>query len=116
METRDVLYLVATLATVVFGILTYRNGRRGTDISEQTYELNRLNAVEKRASDLEDKLTRANDTIDALQRKLRVTTELADQATAEWQALHKLIWRPGMTLDRLKDYVGPPTPEETRTP
>jgi len=111
LETRDFLSILALLASVVLGVITARNGRRGVETGQENLKLQKLKHTEDRVTELEGKVAKANGTIESLQRKLRVTTELADQATAEWTALSIFIHRPGMTLDRVKDYVGPPTAE-----
>jgi chromosome condensin MukBEF ATPase and DNA-binding subunit MukB len=45
-----------------------------------------------------------------LQRQLDVVTREADHWIAEHQAMRRHAWRPGMTLDRLRELIGPIDP------
>lgn len=96
-SAKDILTVVATLVAC---LLTYRASTRATRVSES-------NADASRTRQLREDLTAAEEEVVKLRRQVAVLTKEAEGAVADLVYLRRTIWRDGMTVDRLREFVGP---------
>lgn len=97
LAAKDILTL---LGTVLACYLTYRASTRATRVNEN-------NADAARTKQLREDLTAAEEEVVKLRRQVAVLTKEAEGAVADLVYLRRTIWRPGMTVERLREFVGP---------
>jgi hypothetical protein len=112
-DTPIVVALIALGATAVTAFFTWRASGKATDVNERNADLGWVKEIRQDAID-------ARKEIDALQGQLRTVSRQMDTMQkeaeywiAQYQLVHRTAWRPGMTLDRLRELLGPDAP---RTP
>lgn len=109
-DTPTVVAVVALLGTVVTGLLTFRASGRATDVNARAAELAWVKELRQDASDARDEVEQLRVQVRDLRRQLDAVTREADHWIAEHQAVRRHVWRNGMTIDRLRDLVGPVDP------
>jgi cell division protein FtsB len=108
------LTLVGVLAASYF---TYRASIRANRTAQLTAIATQQNADEARMKRMREDLSAAEEECAKLRRQVAVLTREAEAAVAELQFLRRSIWRDGMTLERLREFVGqerPPSPNGSR--
>lgn len=104
---KDVLTI---LGTVLACYLTYRASLRATRVQQQVASATQQTADENRAKRMRDDLTAAEEEISKLRRQVVVLTREAEGCAADLVYLRRTIWRSGMTIERLREFVGPESP------
>lgn len=92
--------LLTLIGTLVACYLTYRAATRAAAAQQQTVDL-------ARTKQLREDLTAAEQEVTKLRRQVSVLTKEAEGAVADLVYLRRTIWRPGMTVERLRELVGP---------
>lgn len=112
-DTPIVVALIALAATAVTAFFTWRASTRANNVNDRATDLAWAKEIRQDAID-------ARKEVDALQSQIRTASRQMDamQKEAEYwitqyQLVHRTAWRPGMTLDRLREFLGPDAP---RTP
>lgn len=99
--------LLTLLGTIVACYLTYRASVRATSVQQQAADLTR-------SKQLREDLEKAEEEVTKLRRQVAVLTKEAESAVADLVYLRRTIWRDGMTIDRLREFVGPESPPNNR--
>jgi hypothetical protein len=102
-ETPIVGALISSLAAIFCGLMVYRSSRRATDVQAQ-------NTDATRTKQLREDLTAAESEVKKLRREVAVLTKEAEATAADLVYLRRTIWRPGMTIERLREFVGREVP------
>lgn len=96
--------------TVLACLLTYKAAIRGARATSQQASIAAQVADDNRARQLREDLESANRELSKLRRELAVLTREAESAVADLMHVQRMIWRDGMTIPRLREYLGPPPP------
>lgn len=107
METPVVTALIAAAAALVAAWFSWRASTRATD---RQAELGWAKEVRQDAADARTEVAQLRTEVRELRRQLEAATREADYWVAEHQAMRRNTWRPGMTIDRLRDLIGPIDP------
>lgn len=103
---------LSILVTLVACFLTYRAAIRATRVNQQQASIAQQAADEARAKRMRDDLTAAEEEITKLRRQVGVLTKEAESTAADLIYLRRTIWRSGMTIERLREFVGPESPPQ----
>jgi uncharacterized protein YlxW (UPF0749 family) len=109
----DPAIVVAGLSGVVAlacAVLTFRSSGRATNVNEQAEQLQWVKDMREGASEARKEVKELQEEVRTLKRQLDVVTREADHWIAEYQLVHRTAWRPGMTLDRVRELLGPEAP------
>lgn len=111
--------LLALAGTVVSAVLMYRASTRATAAQERASE--QTNDVSERANDLQwvkelrderqhlaSEVEQLRATVATLRRELGVVTREAEHLIQEIQLFRRTAWRDGMTIERYREFIGPP--------
>lgn len=112
LEFRDVLTVGALVATLLGTLLVSRNARKATSVNAQNVDLARIRDLRSELAETKNELEACKTQATELNRKLQISNREASQAWLELAELKRLAHRPGMTLPRLLEYIGPlPDPD-----
>lgn len=92
--------LLTLVGTVLACILTYLASTRATRVQQANTEL-------AQTRQLREDLKAADDEVRKLRREVAVLSRETEQLAAELALLRRTIWRDGMTIARLRQFVGP---------
>jgi uncharacterized protein (DUF3084 family) len=120
-DLQSVLTMCALALTLVSMILVNRNARRATSVQSETRDLARmrdlrheLEVAERKLGDVKRRADEADSQVEELTGKLqeanrrgRLAQNEAAQAWTELAELKRMAHRPGMTLPKLLEYIGP---------
>ena len=124
MDTPVIVALIAAAASVVTAFYAARASRRvaaitaaaahrTADVNEQAANLAWVKELRQDASDARDEVEQLRGQVRELRRQLDAVTREADHWIAEHQSMRRHAWRPGMTIERLRELVGPIDPPAT---
>lgn len=109
--------MVALGGTLITGFFTFRSSSRATDVNSRAAELGWVKELRQDATDARRELGDAREEVDQLRGRVRelsrqvdAVTREADHWITEHQAMRRHAWRPGMTIDRLRELIGPIDP------
>lgn len=115
MEPSLVVALIALAGTLVSAVLVYRASRlatrvnaRAVDVNEAANQLEWVKELRKAQGEAEQHADELDERVKDLRRQLEVATREAEQLVAELQLFRRTAWRDGMTIDRLRAFIGPP--------
>lgn len=111
--------LVAAGASLVGAVLTYRASKQATkvsaasaarsaDINEQAAQLQWVKELRAEAADAKNEVKEMRAEVTDLRRQLAITTRETEHLIAELQLFRRTAWREGMSIERLRDFIGPP--------
>jgi peptidoglycan hydrolase CwlO-like protein len=109
-DKTTVVALIAGAPGLVAAFLVYRSANRANDVNARAAELGWVKELRQDAADAREEVDQLRAQVRQLQRQLDVVTREADHWIAEHQAMRRHAWRPGMTLDRLRELIGPIDP------
>lgn len=122
MDTPTVVAALALGGTVVTGYFTWRASSRATDVSDRTEDRAWVKDIKQDALDARRDLAAAGKEIEALRQQVRTLSTQMDAMAKEtdywisqYQMVHRTAWRGGMTLDRLRQFIGPEPPPTPAT-
>lgn len=111
MTTAQLVQALLTLLGVLgASYLTYRASLRANRTQQLQAATAQQTADTARTKQLRDDLTAAEEEVTKLRRQVSVLTKEAEQAVADLVYLRRTIWRSGMTIERLREFVGPESP------
>lgn len=110
MDTPIVVALIALGAALITGFFTWRTSGRAND---RTAELGWVKEIRQDAIDARKELDAVQTQLRTVSRQMEAMQKEAEYWITQYQLVHRTAWRPGMTLDRLRDLLGPEAP---RTP
>lgn len=115
MEPTVLVAIISAAAAVFCGWMVFRSSGKATDINERAAELAWVKEIRADAAEARRDIDALQDQVRTLTRQLAVVTREAEHWIAEYQFLHRTIWRDGIQIDRLREIVGPlradPMPE-----
>jgi hypothetical protein len=104
--------VVSAVAAVVAAILVYRSSSRATDVNAHAENLKWVVELRQEAKDTKTELRSCYEQVRELSRQLTVVTREADHWIAQYELVHRTAWRPGMTLERIRELLGPDLPPQ----
>lgn len=105
-----VVALVAGVPGILAAVLVFRSARRANDVNEQAANLGWVKELRQDAIDTRREVEALQEQVRQLRRQLDVVTREADHWINEHQSMRRQTWRPGMTIERLRELFGPPDP------
>lgn len=105
--------MIALAGTVITAAFTWRSSSRATDVNQQTADLSLVKELRQDAIDARVEVEQLRGQVRELRRQLDAVTREADHWIAEHQSMRRHTWRPGMTIDRLRELIGPLDPPAT---
>jgi len=105
-----VVALIAGVPGLVAAFLVYRSSSRATDVNQQAANLGWVKELRQDAIDAREEVDQLRHQVRELRRQLEAVTREADHWIAEHQSMRRHAWRPGMTIDRLRELIGPVDP------
>lgn len=122
MDASIVVALIAFTGTAIVAFFTWRASKRATAVSDRTEDRAWVQDIKKDALDARKDLAAAGKEIEALRQQVRTLSHQMDAMAREtdywisqYQLVHRTAWRAGMTLDRLKQLIGPDAPPTPAT-
>lgn len=113
MDTPTAVALIALGGTLITGYFTFRASSRANDVNQQAANLGWVKELRQDAIDARKEIVQLQDEVRRLHRQLDIVTREADHWITEHQTIRRQAWRPGMTIDRLRDLIGPIEPPAT---
>ena len=110
MDTPTLVAVIALAGTVITALFAWRSSSRATDVNQQAANLAWVKELRQDASDAREEVEQLRGQVRELRRQLDAVTREADHWIAEHQAMRRHAWRPGMTIDRLRELIGPMDP------
>lgn len=110
MDKTVVVALIAAAAAVAAAVFSWRASARATD---RQAELGWARELRQDAADARREIDQLRNEIREVRRQLELAQREADHWLTEHQAMRRQAWRPGMTMDRLRDLIGPMDPPAT---
>lgn len=101
----------AVAVSALAALFTYRNSSQANSVSEKAQELTWVKELRQDAIDTRHELDGCQEQVTNLRRQLGVVTREAEHWINEYAFLHRTVWRPGVTVERLRELLGPPPPE-----
>lgn len=108
MEAAVVIAGGSVAVAALSALFTYRASGAATDVSRKAEELGWVKELRQDAIDTRREMDACQIQVTQLRRQLAVVTREAEHWISEFQFVHRTIWRPGMTLDRVRELMGPP--------
>lgn len=113
MDTPIAVALIALGASGITAFFTWRASGRATDVNERTADLAWVKEIRQDALDARREVEALQGQLRTVSRQMDTMQKEAEYWITQYQLVHRTAWRPGMTLDRLRDFLGPDAP---RTP
>lgn len=110
MDKTIVVALIAGVPGLVAAYLVYRSSSRANDVNQQAANLGWVKELRQDAVDAHEEIDQLRNQVRSLQRQVEAMTREADYWIAEHQSMRRQAWRPGMTIERLRDLIGPADP------
>jgi predicted RNase H-like nuclease (RuvC/YqgF family) len=107
MESTVVVALIAAGASLVAALFAWRSSGRATDVNQQAANLAWVKELRQDASDARDEVEQLRTQVRELRRQLDAVTREADHWITEHQSMRRHANRPGMTIERLRELIGP---------
>lgn len=113
MDKTIVVALIAGVPGLVAAFLVFRSSSRANDINDRAADLGWVKELRQDAHDAREEVDQLRQQVRELRRQLDAVTREADHWIAEHQTLRRQAWRPGMTIERLRELIGPFDPPAT---
>jgi peptidoglycan hydrolase CwlO-like protein len=99
--------IISAAAAIWCGFMVFKSSGQATNVNERAAELAWVKEIRQDAADARKDIDALQDQVRQLTRQLSVVTREAEHWIAEYQFLHRTIWREGISLIRLREIVGP---------
>jgi Ni/Co efflux regulator RcnB len=99
-DTPVLVAIVAAVASIAAAVIAARSSRRATDV-------NWVKELRQDAVDARKEVADLRAEVRELRRQLAVVTNEADHWIAEHTTIRQHAFRPGMTIERLRELFGP---------
>lgn len=110
MDTPIVVALISLGVAVISGFWTWRTSGRAND---RQADLGWAKEIRQDAIDARKEVEALQTKVQTLSRQVDAMQRETEYWIGQYQLVHRTAHRPGMTLDRLRDFLGPDAP---RTP
>lgn len=94
----------------------YRQSGRANDTQDKAQDLAWTKELRQDALDTRREMEALSAQVNTLRRQLDIVTREADHWIAEYQFMHRTVWRDGISVERLRELLGPPPAEEPPPP
>lgn len=111
MDAAAVTAAGAVAVSALAAFFTFRNSGQANSVSERAGELGWVKELRQDAVDTRREMETCREEVTNLRRQLGVVTREAEHWITEYAFLHRTVWRPGVTVERLRELLGPPPPE-----
>lgn len=112
MDTPIVVALIALAATAVTAFFTWRTSGRAND---RTADLGWAREIRQDAIDARKEVEALQTKVQTLSRQVDAMQRETEYWIGQYQLVHRTAWRPGMTLDRIREFLGPDAPRSPVT-
>lgn len=113
MDKTIVVALIAGVPGLVAAWLVYRSSSRANDVNSRAAELGWVKELRQDTVDARREVQQLREEVRQLRRELQFAQGEADHWNTEHRALRTHAWRPGMTIERLRELIGPMDPPAT---
>lgn len=113
MDKTFVVALIAGVPGVLAALLVYRSSRRANAVAQDQANLGWAKELRQDAMDAREEVEQLRTQVRELRRQLDAVTREADHWISEHQSMRRHVWRPGMTVERLRELIGPVDPPAT---
>lgn len=110
MDTPTVVALIAAGGSLIAALSASRSAGRATDVNQQAANLGWVKEMRQDAADAREEVEQLRGQVRELRRQLDTVTREADHWIAEHQSMRRHAQRPGMTIERLRELIGPMDP------
>jgi uncharacterized coiled-coil DUF342 family protein len=107
--------VVSAAAAIAAATITAKASKRATDVNEQAANLGWVKELRQDAIDARKEVAELRTEVRELRRQLAAVAGEADHWIGQHQTMHRQAWRPGMTIERLRELFGPEPPSATST-
>ena len=111
MDASDVIAGGSVVVAGIGALFAYKSSGKANDVSEKANELGWVKELRQDAIDTRREMDACQVQVTQLRRQLAVVTREAEHWVSEFQFIHRTVWRPGVTVERLREMLGPPPPE-----
>lgn len=111
METPIAVALIALGASVITAFFTWRSSKRATDVNGRSADLQWVKEIRQDAIDARKEVDALEAKVRTLSRQVETMSREAEYWIGQYQMVHRTAWRSGMTLDRLRQLLGPDAPQ-----
>jgi uncharacterized protein YlxW (UPF0749 family) len=108
-----VIAAIAAIPSVLAAFLVYRTSTQANRTGESRSELDWVKELRQDALDTRKEMEAAQEQVKQLRRQLETVTREADHWIAEYQFMQRNVWRDGMSVERLRELLGPIQEERT---
>lgn len=110
MDKTIVVALIAGVPGLVAAYLVFRSSSRANDVNQAAANLGWVKELRQDAADARREVQQLRDEVRELRRELGIAQGEADHWLTRHQTIQRSAWRPGMTIDRLRELIGPVDP------
>lgn len=111
MDATAITAVGALAVSALAAVLTFRTSGQANNVNERANELSWVKELRQDAVDTRRDMESCREEVHNLRRQLGVVTREAEHWITEYAFLHRTVWRPGVTVERLRELLGPPPPE-----
>lgn len=111
MDASDVIAGGSVVVAGLGALFAYKSSGAANNVSEKAGELSWVKELRQDAIDTRRELDGCQVQVTQLRRQIAVVTREAEHWVNEYQFIHRTVWRPGVTVERLREMLGPPPDE-----
>jgi hypothetical protein len=110
-ETPILVAMITGLPGLFAAFMVFRSSSRATNVNEKAQELGWVKELRQDAIDTRKEMEGLQDQVQTLRRQLATVSREAEFWITEYRTLHRTIWRDGVDIGRLRQFVGPLPPD-----
>lgn len=110
MDKAIVVALLALAASGITAFFAWKSSTRATDVNARAADLEWVKAIKTDASDARKEVEQLQVQLRQVSRQMEAVQREAEYWIAQYQVVHRTAWREGMTLARLRQFLGPDAP------
>lgn len=110
MDASIIVALIALGGMVVTGFFTWRSSGRATEVTERSTDLEWAKTIKQDAIEAHKQVEALQVQLRTVSRQMEAVQREAEYWIGQYQLVHRTAWRSGMTLDRLRQFIGPDAP------
>lgn len=115
MDTGVVVAAISASSAVICGALVWRSSGRATAVDRQAADLEWVKEIKQDAVAARKEVDALTKQVRTLSAQMDAMAKETDYWIAQYQLVHRTVWRPGMTLDRVRQFIGPEPPPTPAT-
>jgi hypothetical protein len=110
-ETPILVAIVTGIPGLIAAFMVFRSSGKATNVNDKAQELGWVKELRQDALDTRRELDSCQEQLQSMRRQLAAVTREAEHWISEYRFLHRTIWRDSITIDRLRETIGPPPPD-----